>query len=103
MAMGLNQIAGVGGGLIGLILGGILADIDWRLVFLVSVPIGLLGTIWGYLTLKEQSVPDKTQKIDWLGNATFAIGLTALLAERVPCHRARRRCARSRASPCFRQ
>lgn len=79
MAMGLNQIAGIGGSLIGLILGGVLADIDWRLVFLVSVPIGLFGTVWAYLKLKEQSKPDKTQRIDWLGNGTFAVGLTILL------------------------
>ena len=78
-AMGLNQIASVGGTLLGLILGGILADIDWRLVFLVSVPIGLFGTVWAYLMLKEQSKPDKTQKIDWFGNFTFAGGLTLLL------------------------
>lgn len=79
MAMGLNQIAGVGGSLIGLIIGGFLAEIDWRLVFLVSVPVGLFGTVWAYLKLKEQSAPDKTQKIDWLGNSTFAVGLTLLL------------------------
>ena len=79
MAMGLNQIAGIGGSLLGLIVGGVLADIDWRLIFLVSVPIGLFGTIWAYVMLKEKSAPDKTQKIDWLGNITFAVGLTLLL------------------------
>lgn len=79
MAMGLNQIAGIGGSLLGLILGGILADIDWRLVFLVSVPVGLFGTLWAYRKLREQSAPDKTQRIDWLGNGTFAVGLTVLL------------------------
>lgn len=79
MAMGINQIFGIGGSLIGLILGGVLSAIDWRLVFLVSVPIGLFGSVWAFLILKEQSIPDKTQKIDWLGNCTFAVGLTALL------------------------
>ena len=78
-AMGLNQIASIGGTLLGLILGGILSAINWRLVFLVSVPIGLFGTVWAYLKLREQSAPDKTQKIDWLGNSTFAIGLILLL------------------------
>ena len=78
-AMGLNQIAGVGGSLLGLILGGVLSAINWRLVFLVSVPIGAFGTIWAYLMLKEQSKPDKSKKIDWLGNITFAGGLTVLL------------------------
>lgn len=79
MAMGLNQIAAIGGSLLGLIVGGILADINWRLVFLVSVPIGLFGTVWAYLKLKETAKPDRTQKIDWLGNITFAVGLTVLL------------------------
>jgi len=79
MAMGLNQIASIGGTLLGLILGGVLAAINWRLVFLVSVPIGLFGTVWAYLKLKEQAKPDKSKKIDWPGNITFAIGLTLLL------------------------
>ncbi|MCL2825953.1 MAG: MFS transporter [Eggerthellaceae bacterium] len=78
-AMGLNQIASIGGTLLGTILGGILASIDWRLVFLISVPVGIFGTVWAYLKLKEQSKPDRTQKIDWLGNITFAVGLIALL------------------------
>ncbi|MCL2884123.1 MAG: MFS transporter [Oscillospiraceae bacterium] len=78
-ALGLNQIASIGGSLLGLILGGVLSAIDWRLVFLVSVPIGLFGTVWAYLMLKEQSKPDKTQKIDWMGNIAFAAGLTLLL------------------------
>lgn len=79
MAMGINQIAGIGGSLIGLIVGGLLADIDWKLVFLVSVPAGLFGTVWAYLKLKETTQPDRSQKIDWAGNITFAVGLTVLL------------------------
>lgn len=79
MAMGLNQIAAIGGSLLGLILGGVLSIINWRLIFLVSVPVGLFGTVWAYLKLKEQSRPDKTQRIDWLGNITFAVGLTLVL------------------------
>lgn len=79
MAMGINQIAGIGGSLIGLIVGGLLADIDWRMVFLVSVPAGVFGTVWAYLKLKETSQPDRSKKIDWPGNITFAVGLTVLL------------------------
>jgi EmrB/QacA subfamily drug resistance transporter len=79
MAMGLNQIAAIGGSLLGLILGGVLADINWRLIFLVSVPVGLFGTVWAYLKLKETGVIQEKQKIDWLGNSSFAIGLTVLL------------------------
>jgi MFS family permease len=77
-AMGINQIAGISGQFIGLILGGVLAAVDWRLVFIVSVPIGVGGTIWSYLSLKEVGVRTPA-RIDWLGNVTFAVGLVLLL------------------------
>jgi MFS family permease len=77
-AMGINQVAGISGQFIGLILGGVLAAVDWRLVFIVSVPIGLGGTIWSYLSLKEVGARTPA-KIDWLGNITFAAGLILLL------------------------
>ncbi len=77
-AMGINGIAAVSGSFIGLILGGVLAPIEWRLVFLVSVPFGLFGTVWAYLKLVDNGVRIPA-KIDWLGNATFAAGLIALL------------------------
>jgi EmrB/QacA subfamily drug resistance transporter len=78
-ALGLNQVAFVAGQFIGLILGGVLAAINWRLVFLVSVPVGLAGTIWAYTMLRETAVIRAHQRIDWVGNLTFAIGLTTLL------------------------
>jgi MFS family permease len=77
-AMGINGIALVTGSFLGLILGGLLAPIEWRLVFLVSVPFGIFGTFWAYLKLKDNGVRIES-KIDWLGNVTFAIGLVALL------------------------
>lgn len=79
-ALGINQIAGVSGSLIGLVLGGILAAIDWHLVFLVSVPISVFGTIWAYFALHELATIKKDQKLDILGNAAFAVGLTLILA-----------------------
>ncbi len=80
MALGLNQIAFIGGSLLGLILGGFLAAINWRWVFLVNVPIGIAGTIWAYLKLQETGVLTKTRGLDPVGNTTFAAGLTILLA-----------------------
>jgi MFS family permease len=77
-AMGINQVAGISGMFIGLILGGVLAAVDWRLVFIVSVPIGIGGAIWSYFSLHEVGIRTPA-KIDWLGNLTFAIGLIALL------------------------
>ena len=57
MALGINNIVGVSGVFIGLLLGGLLAPIDWRLVFLISVPVGVFGSVWAYLKLEERSEP----------------------------------------------
>jgi MFS family permease len=78
MALGINNIVGVSGMFVGLILGGLLAPINWRLVFLISVPVGLFGTVWAYLKLEERSKPRRAA-IDWWGNVTFALGLVLLM------------------------
>jgi MFS family permease len=77
-ALGISQVAGIAGSFIGLILGGVLAAVDWRLVFLVSVPVGIVGTIWSYVSLREIGARAPA-RIDWLGNITFAVGLIAVL------------------------
>jgi MFS family permease len=74
MALGINNIVGVSGMFVGLVLGGLLAPIDWRLVFLISVPVGLFGTVWAYLKLEERSAPHRAP-MDWWGNISFALGL----------------------------
>ena len=79
MALGINQIAGISGQFIGLLLGGLLAAWDWRAVFWVNVPIGVFGTIWAYRSLREIATTRRA-KIDWAGNVTFALGAGALLA-----------------------
>jgi EmrB/QacA subfamily drug resistance transporter len=79
LALGINQIAAILGSVIGLILGGILAYFSWRLVFLVSVPVGIVGTVWAYVMLREIATIRGNQKIDWAGNITFAVGATILL------------------------
>ena len=78
MAMGINQAAATSGIFIGLVLGGILAPINWRLIFLVSVPVGLVATVWGYLKLQELG-ERRPARIDWPGNITFALGLILLM------------------------
>ena len=77
-ALGINGVAAVGGSFIGLILGGLLAPIAWRLVFLVSVPFGLFGTVWAYVMLRDNGIRSRA-RIDWAGNLTFAVGLVSLL------------------------
>ncbi|MBV9280226.1 MAG: MFS transporter [Chloroflexi bacterium] len=78
LALGINNVAGISGMFIGLVLGGLLAPISWRLVFLVSVPFGLFGTVWAYLKLEERGVRRRAP-IDWLGNVTFAAGLILVM------------------------
>jgi len=78
LALGINNVAGIAGSFLGLILGGLLGPVDWRLVFVVSVPFGLFGTVWSYLKLHDTGVRTPSH-IDWWGNLTFAVGLIAVL------------------------
>ncbi len=78
MALGVNQIAGISGQFVGLLLGGLLAAWDWRAVFWVNVPIGVFGTVWSYRSLREMATTRRA-RIDWAGNATFAAGAGILL------------------------
>jgi MFS family permease len=78
LALGLNQVAGIAGSFIGLVLGGVLGPLGWRYVFLVSVPFGVAGTIWSYLKLQERGIR-RPASLDWPGNLTFAAGLIAVL------------------------
>ena len=79
MALGINQIAGISGQFVGLLLGGLLAAWDWRAVFWVNVPIGVWGTVWAYRSLREIATTKKA-RVDWVGNVLFAVGATSLLA-----------------------
>jgi MFS family permease len=79
MALGINQIAGISGQFVGLLLGGLLAAWDWRAVFWINVPIGVFGTVWAYRSLREIATTRRA-RIDWAGNATFAVGAGVLLA-----------------------
>jgi MFS family permease len=78
LALGINNVAGISGQFIGLVLGGLLAAVDWRLIFLVSVPLGAIGTIWSRVHLREIGTHSRAP-IDWWGNATFACGLVLVM------------------------
>ncbi|MDX6310419.1 MAG: hypothetical protein QOI06_3465 [Nocardioidaceae bacterium] len=79
MALGINQVSALAGSFLGLVLGGVLAEWHWRAVFWVSVPIGIAGTVWAYHSLHELG-RRVSSRVDWLGNVTFGLGLTVLLA-----------------------
>jgi MFS family permease len=78
MALGVNMVAAVAGSFLGLLVGGVLSEIHWQAIFWVGVPIGVLGTIWSYRSLKELGVRTPG-RLDWAGTLTFGIGLTVLL------------------------
>jgi MFS family permease len=77
-ALGLNQVAALAGQFIGLVAGGLLAALDWRAVFWVNVPVGVFGTVWAYRKLRDTGHRGGG-RIDWWGNVTFAVGLSAIL------------------------
>jgi MFS family permease len=79
MALGVNIVAGIAGSFIGLVLGGLLAEWNWRAIFWVNVPIGIVGTLWAYRSLHDTGLR-RPGRVDWWGNLTFAVGLTVLLA-----------------------
>jgi EmrB/QacA subfamily drug resistance transporter len=79
-ALGLNQVAAIGGSILGLVLGGILTtELGWRSIFWVNLPVGTFGTLWAYYQLVEVHVPERNARIDWAGNLTFGLGLTLAL------------------------
>ncbi|AFP37288.1 Major facilitator superfamily MFS_1 [Mycolicibacterium smegmatis MC2 155] len=78
MALGTNMVSAVAGSFLGLLIGGVLSEWDWRAIFWVGVPVGILGTVWSYRSLKELGVRTPG-KLDWAGTLTFGIGLTVLL------------------------
>ncbi|HET6711734.1 MFS transporter [Amycolatopsis sp.] len=78
LALGMNGVAAIAGSFLGLVVGGVLAPVDWNLIFLVSVPFGVIGTVWAYLKLHDTGIR-KHARMDWWGNITFAVGLIAVL------------------------
>jgi MFS family permease len=78
LGLGINNVAAISGSFIGLVLGGLLAPVQWHLVFLLSVPFGLFGTVWAYLKLEDRGIRTRA-RIDWWGNVTFAAGLILIL------------------------
>src|SRR5436305_1572315 len=79
LGLGVNQIAGAAGFLIGPIIGGLLTEFSWRWVFLFNVPLGIFGALWGIWRLREPVRPIERQHVDWLGSITLTIGLAGVL------------------------
>jgi MFS family permease len=79
MALGINGVAFAGGSVAGLVIGGVLASIDWHLIFLISVPVAVAGAVWAYVALHEIAEVRKGRSLDILGNVLLALALTSIL------------------------
>lgn len=75
-ALGVNMMVAAAGSTLGVVVGGVMTEISWRWVFWFNVPLGLLGTVWAAINLRELVNLEKNQKLDLVGNATFLGGLT---------------------------
>jgi EmrB/QacA subfamily drug resistance transporter len=79
-AFGANSVIWGSGTIFGIILGGLIVTYtSWRLIFLINVPIGILGTIWAYKTLKEIKNDTGRQYFDFPATIAFTLGLLALI------------------------
>jgi len=71
---------------IGPVLGGALTSgFSWRWIFFVNVPIGVLALIVTLREVRESKAPVASRP-DWLGFATFTLGLTALVYGLIRSH-----------------
>ncbi len=78
-ALGINGMIISIGGVVGPVLGGLLISMGWRWIFYINVPIGIIGTIWAAVQLKELDVLPAKQKFDWPGTILYSTGMLALL------------------------
>ena len=78
LALGINMMAAMAGSFLGIVVGGVLAGFNWRWIFIVNIPIGVVGTLWAFYSLRESGRRTRAP-IDWIGNLTFAAGLAMLL------------------------
>jgi MFS family permease len=78
LAFSINQLAFIGGNVFGVVIGGLLATVNWRLVFLISVPIGFGGALWSHRKLREVS-PHQAEPPDWAGNLLFGSAMVFVM------------------------
>jgi EmrB/QacA subfamily drug resistance transporter len=79
-ALGINAITFSFGGVAGPVLGGLILSVaDWRWIFFINVPVGVLGALWGYRVLKEVGTRKHGESFDVVGAISFSLALTALL------------------------
>jgi multidrug resistance protein len=67
-------------GVLGPLIGGFVVEVlNWRWVFFINLPFGILSLVMLWLTFHETFHPSGNKSIDWLGAITFLISITSLL------------------------
>ena len=80
MGLGTNMMAVNMGAIAGYTLSGVMITyFGWRSMFLINVPVGIFGTIWGYVRLKEIGVRPVGEKFDYAGSILYCIGFDTIL------------------------
>ena len=78
--LGISMMAVNIGAIVGYTLSGVMITyFGWRSMFLINIPIGIFGTVWGYLRLKEISTKPELKKLDYAGSILYCIGLATIL------------------------
>lgn len=73
-----GAVTGIATG-VGPVLGGVLTTgISWRAIFLVNLPVGIVGLAIALMRVAESRAPH-TNRPDWPGFATLTVGLVALV------------------------
>jgi EmrB/QacA subfamily drug resistance transporter len=64
---------------IGPLAGGLLIELDWRVIFWMNLPVLALGVAITLAAAPESTDPGAGTRIDWLGLAALSLGLTAVV------------------------
>ncbi len=79
-ALGINQMAGITGFILGTVFGGIITQfLGWRYIFFINIPFGIFATVWAFLKLHEIVEPERQARLDVGGMITFPLGITGIL------------------------
>ncbi|WP_455369643.1 MFS transporter [[Eubacterium] cellulosolvens] len=79
MGIGINFMAFNLGSIMGYTLSGLIVElIGWRFIFLINIPIGLFGTLWAHLRLKEM-MSYVAESFDYIGAILYSASLTLIL------------------------
>ncbi len=64
---------------IGPLAGGVLIEIDWRVIFWMNLPVAAIGVAITAIAAPESTDPGAGTRLDWAGLAALTVGITAIV------------------------